>query len=49
MLVLVVKDLAEPVELVVDPQDVGRAGGGGQSDQLTVQAGDPVGRQAEVH
>ena len=49
VLVLVVEDLAEPVQLVVDPQDVCRTGGAGQSHQVMVQSGDPVGRQAEVH
>ena len=42
------EDLAESVEFLVDPQHVGRTGGG-QTDQVTVQPRDPVGGQAQVH
>ena len=48
VLVPVVEDLAEPVKPLVDPQNIGRTGGG-QSDQVVVEARHPVGGQAQVH
>ena len=49
VLVPVVEDLAQSVQFLVDPQNIGRTGGGGQADQLPVEPGDPVRGQAQVH